>query len=209
MTQDALADLARLRSIAEEARRVPLVGGRQLILWGVVIALATLVHGAIATRLVPLPMASLSALWALSIGGTLLVARLPAFAGPPLPTATLGSRVEAAVWQAGGAFLVVVPAALLGHAYLTLAQTGSPDGFRLFALMPPITFGVYAIAMRVSAEAAAVPSLKGAAALAIAFAAATILLASSPWQYAVTATGIVLVSILPGLDLVRRERDAG
>lgn len=205
MTDDALADLARLRSIAEQGRRLPLLGGRQLILWGTAVASATLVHGAMAAGWLGLPPAAIAILWFGVIGATLLVARLPAFGGRQAAAVDLANRIEWAVWQAGGLFLIVAAAAIFAYGNLELARSGSAAGFRLFALMPPVTFGVYAIAMRVSAEVAAIPALKGYAALAIACAAATILLIGSAAQLIVAALGLAAVSVLPGLLLLRLE----
>ncbi len=206
MNDDAIADLARLRMIAEEGRRLPLMGGRHLILWGSVISLATLLHGAIFTRILPLPPISVALIW---FGLTCLAALLGQsswmLANKQRLGHDIGNRIERSVWQAGGLFLGLSAAMIFLHGYWLLKLHDTIQGFVLFEMMPAITFGVYAIAMRVSAEISALDWLKPVAWLSIAMACISILLAGSAWQFLVTAMGVVCVSILPGLKLLALE----
>lgn len=208
MRPDALSDLSRLRVIAEEGRRLPLLGGRLMILWGVLIAGATLLHGAVLARLLPLGQEALGPLWLLTIVsgaamGSLVRRRR---SGPP-PT-DIANRIEASAWFTGGAFLTLLSLGIFAQAVTRLLRTGSPAGFDLFAAMPPATFGVYAIALSVSATAANVPGLKPFAWASVGMACLTAMLSASPWQYLLSGLGVLLVSVPAGLLLVRLEPDA-
>lgn len=207
MTEDTLADLARLRAIAEEGRRMPLLGGRHLILWGAVVALASSLHGALVADLLPLPMIAAAFFWfgltaaAAFIGRSLPMIRHMRGAGNDV-----GNRVERSVWQMGGALLWLTGLGILAAAYWHLHQTGKPDLFLLFTMMPPLTFGVYAIALRVSAEAASLPQLKPYALISLGFVPVTLLLAGSVWQFGAMAVGVLLVSVLPGRMMLALEK---
>ena len=113
------------------------------------------------------------------------------------------------VWRAGGSMLGALAVAIFLFAYMQLRATGSSEAFRLFTLMPPVTFGVYAIALAASAAAARATYLRPYAVLAVAFLVATVLLAASLWQFAAMAVGAFVVSVLPGLSLIHRERAHG
>lgn len=173
------ADLASLRALAEEGRNRPLLGGRHFIVWGCAIAGASLMHMAIATGVLGWPLFSLAIVWAVFTGGAAAITSFVLKVDKPQNT--IGSRVEHEVWKAGGAVLGTTALAILVFAYLQLARSGSPDAFRLFALMPPITFGVYAIALAASAAAAGAAYLKPFAALSVVFLVLTALLANSAW----------------------------
>jgi hypothetical protein len=212
MTDDAIADLARLRTIAEEGRRLPLMGGRHLILWGSVIALATVLHGAVFTQILPLPAVSVAFIWFGLTGMAGLLGRSGWLRGGKKRLRhDVGNRTERAVWQVGGVFLGLTAFMILLHGYWVLNLQNMTHGFALFEMMPALTFGVYAIALRVSAEVAALDTLKPFAWISVAMAGVSILLAGTAWQFPVTALGVICVSILPGLKLCALEagRDNG
>ncbi|MEQ1508766.1 MAG: hypothetical protein ABL909_00015 [Sphingopyxis sp.] len=203
---DPLADLARLRAIAEQGRRLPLLGGRIMILWGAVIALASALHGAVVAHILPWPMASAGLIWFGLMGLAAVFSRwlhTPASASRSMND--IGNRVEKSVWQMGGGLLWLSSLAILGAAYLSLYQSGSSSLFLVFTMMPAIMFGVYAIALRVAAEVASLDQLKPFALLSLALAPVTILLANTPWQFVVMGVGVLIVSILPGHILIQLE----
>lgn len=206
MNHDPIADLARLREIAEEGRRQPLLGGRHLILWGCAIALAALLHWGVAYRYLPWPQIAIAVIWASLVTGTAIAARSPLLLRPQLrQSIDLGNRVERLIWQYGGTLLALIAASMFAAAMVKLNQSGDDSGFRLFQLMPPLTFGVYAIALRITAEVANVPALKPYALLSLIFAAGTALLAGSMSQLLVAAAGYLVVSVLPGRTLIGLE----
>ena len=196
------ADFTELRALAEEGRNRPLLGGRHFVLFGLAIVLASALHAAIVARILAWPPFSIAIVWGVVMGGASIIGRTL-----PQKTAALsvGNRVERAVWAASGAVLATMALGIFAFAALQLRATGDPASFQLFALMPPITFGVYAIALAASAEAARAAFLKPFAALSIAFLVLTVLLAHSVWQFAAMAAGALVVSVLPGVALLRRD----
>lgn len=209
MTDETNADIARLREIAEEGRRLPLLGGRQTILWGSAILLATVLHGAITARLLPLPAMAIALVWfsAMVVAAVLSHTRLT-IGDAQMTGIDLGNRLQRAVWQIGGSFLGLTAFAIFTFAMFRLETESSASGFALFALMPALTFGVYAIALRVAAEASGLDRLKPFALLSLGFGAVSILLAGSLLQFVATAIGIVIVAIIPGRIMLALEQPA-
>ncbi len=205
----ALDDLARLRDIAEEGRRLPLAGGRYLMLWGYTIFVAIVVQAAITLGWIPVPLIWIALTWpAIMITGG-LIARHPAFSrGLRKVRPDLGARIERTVWMFGGAFLMLAPLSTVAAAYIALKTSGSGQLFTLLMGMPALTFGVYAIALAASAEIAAFARLKPYALVSLLFVPITILLAGNLWQFAAVAIGIALVSIVPGHMMLAAERAA-
>lgn len=209
MTDTAALDLAQLRALAEEGRRMPLLGGRHMLLWGGTLSVAFILHWVIVTRILPLPLMSLAYVWFGMTGLAALVGRFSRLGGSGgAGGVDLGNRIEKAVWQTGGVMLGFISLGIFVAAFAHHHATGDTSRYLLFALMPPIAFGVYAIALRATAEAAALALLKHYSVVALAFVPATVLLVGSPWQSPIAALGIVLVAIVPGLRLVALETQA-
>lgn len=206
MTEDSMADLARLRQIAEDGRRQPLLGGRHLILWGIAVSIAALLHWGMATQALPWPPIAIAITWATMMPGTALIAQTPFFLRPKQrQSVDLGNRVERTAWQYGGAFLGIVATSIFIAAVIKLTDNKDASGFRLFEMMPPLTFGIYAMALRVTAEVTSVQQLHRFALLALGFAAASIFLMGSSAQMLVAALGYLTVSVLPGRLLIALE----
>ena len=195
-------DLRMMRELAEEGRNRPLLGGREFVLFGCAIALASLLHAAILERLLPLPPMALAVVW---FAAMMIAVVLSRFMRPAGARPTTANRVEMEVWRAGGYVIGALALSILTYALID--QT--PRGFFLFTLLPPVVFGVYAIAMAASSAAARDTTLRKYAVVSFAFLVTTTLLAGSAAQYLAMAIGAILVSILPGLELSRRERAGG
>lgn len=199
-------DLARLRAIAEEGRNAPLLGGAQLVLWGGAIATALMVNWAVAERILPVPDWSLAISWfgivfAAWIGSALLGRRE---AGKP-GAYTIGNKVERTVWTTVGGFLMTLAVAL----FIRAMVSRDPQSWELFAIMSPVSFGAYAVALGASASATEPHADRAYVLLSLGFAAATAFLIGDPAQYPVAAAGVALVTIPAGLRHLRAERRAG
>ena len=205
-SQSAQDDLRIMRELAEEGRNRPLLGGRDFVIFGVAIAIASLLHAALMHGLLAWPPMALAVIW---FGTMMLAVILAGIMRSGSARPTTANRVEMEVWRAGGSVIGTLALSIFAYAMLTLNQAGSDTGFFLFTLLPPVVFGVYAIAMAASSAAARDPTLRGYAIMSIALLVATTLLAGSPTQYLVMAVGAVLVSIIPGIVLLRRERAGG
>ncbi|MGF1549809.1 MAG: hypothetical protein ACFBQW_04660 [Sphingomonadaceae bacterium] len=170
-----------------------------------IIAAAALYHYLLVAGAIAAPAWSLAAVWfgLGAIGIAASIALGSARRAPPR-SASVGNRVEGAIWNSAGAFFVIMALGIFLFANFT-APGWIDEPFLLFAVMPPLTFGVYAVAISASVAAQEVRPLKPYVPLSLVFAAATVLLMGRPVQYLVFALGIVIVSILPGLQLLRRQ----
>jgi hypothetical protein len=206
---DPLTDLARLRAIAEEGRIRPSLGGRHLILWGCVIAVASLLHALIVNGTFALPPIGIAVVWFGLAGAAALVSNGALFnEAKHAQPGDIANRMERGIWGVGGAFFGVITVGIFARAFIALQNDGDSSLFELFALMPAITFGVYAIILRASAEATSFDKLKLYSWLSLVFVGISVLLIGHIAQFVTTAIGAVLVSVLPGRLLLRLERGA-
>ena len=194
-------NLAQLRRLAEEGRRAPLLGGRPLIAYGLAITLAAAFQAALLGGWVPLP----SWVLALSWSAPMVAAGWLGARGKRSAPVTLANRVERQVWAAGGTVLALSAAAVLLFGMTWQGRLG-PSAWAAFAAMPPLTFGVYAIALNASAAAGdQLARLRPFVALSIAFLIGTVLLGPSIEQLLALAAGALVCSVWPGVLLLRRE----
>ena len=121
---------------------------------------------------------------------------------------TVADRVERQVWSAGGTVLALAAAAIFLFGLLNDGRLG-PVAWAGFAAMPPLTFGVYAIALNASAAAGGqLPLLRPFVGLSIGFLIASVFLVGTVAQILVMAVGALVCSVWPGLLLRRREGPA-
>jgi len=192
-----------LREIAEAGRARPLLGGTPLITWGVDIAIAALIHWAIMTRLLPLPLWVLGPWWLFTMaGGALAVAFWPAKPEEKATAMSTGNRVSRAVWGVSGAFLGTLALGLMLKAVLA-TRAGAPDGLLLMSVMPPVTFGVYGIALTATSVAADAKWLRDYAWVAFGFTVGTAAIIGEPAQFLLMAAGAITCSVVPGIRLLR------
>ena len=206
-SQSAQDDLRMMRELAEEGRNRPLLSGRHLVLFGAAIALASMLHALVMLRVLPWSPNALPIIWLGLIVPAMVVSKLWR-SGEATWQPSLGHKVEQAVWQAGGAFLGIVSVSTLALAYLRLERDGETVTFYLMSMIAPVTFGVYATALAASAAAGRVAALRPFAALSMAFVVATALTAGTAAQFAVMGAGVLLVSVVPGVMLIKRETTA-
>lgn len=197
-------DLTELRRIAEEGRNLPMLGGAHFILWGSALPLAALYHWLLMSGYIDMPYWTLTVCWfgMAAIAGLLsnLLARRQR---TRMGTETLANRVERGVWQAAGAMFAIIALGLATHAAVFSTD---PRAWSYFALLAPITFGVYGIAIKASAVSARADWLKPYIFLSFALTAITALMVGSIWLYLIFTLGIAALSLSLGVDLLRRER---
>jgi hypothetical protein len=205
MTEDVAADLASLRAIAESGRIRPLLGGRSLVAFGSGMAIASALHALILWRLLPIHPLAIAVIWPVAMIGAAMIGRTGyARANGDV----LVHRVERQSWQTAGRFLGLISVTLFAVVGWRISQGAGPEAWEIFTLMPPVTFGTYATAMAASAAVAGDTGLKRASWMALLFAAATTATMGSIAQFAVMALGAVLASVLPGMALLRRQRQS-
>ncbi len=197
-------DLERLRAIAEEGRRAPLLGGRYLAWWGGLLALAYLLHYGFLTGLLPGGPPALGWLWlafaAVGLAGQQLLVRGDTADRPG--RGAVGNRVEMSSWQFAGAVLAVYFLALAGHSLATGAV--NPQ----FETSVPLVFAVYAVALGTSGVLGHSRLLVRAGGAAIASVALAAWYALTPALWLIAAAASLLTALLPGLLLLRAERAA-
>lgn len=198
--EDVLQDLAYARSVAEEGRRAPLLGGPYFVFWGALNALAFTGQWGILQGLLPFAGGmSFVLLWfgygvAAAIGMTLL--RMRTRAKPGLTT--IGVRAERALWNGAAIAVLAVVIGSIGR----MAMTGDPQA-------PNAIFGaafaLYGVALFGTASLSQHTWLRGFGWLSVSVAMTLCLFANANWAYIVAAAGSLLGLTLPGLILLKRE----
>lgn len=201
--EELLQDLAYARTLAEEGRHAPLLGGPHLVFWGVLNALAFTAHWAILEGLLPHGEgAAFGILW-LSYG---VVAATGMFflqrrAREKPGIASVGGRAERAMWTGAAIALSAVVVGSIARMVLTQDPTAPNAIFgAAFALYGAVLFGVAVLSEHAW--------LKRFAWLSVGVAGVLCLFANQDWAYINAAVGSLLVLVWPGLVLLRREPSA-
>ncbi len=197
---DLADDLAYVRTIAEEGRQAPLLGGSFLSFWGVLNAVAwALQWGLVTGRLMPDPDWEFAILWAIygtiaGVGMSLLGGRIRHLPG----RSSVGNLVEALAWMSVGIGIGAIAAGAIGRMILT-GDTLSVD------VIPPAAFALYGAALLTTAMVSQQVWLRGFAVMA--FITATILgvYLHADWFYLAGSAASLAVLLVPGLILLRKE----
>jgi len=205
MTQAAPAsheDLVYVRHLAESGARAPLIGGRFMAWWGLLIAIAWTAQHFAVNGMIGDGGTIFGIIW-FSYGivgmlGQILLSRsMPAKAGE----GSAGNRASRSVWAAGA---FAIGSMVVGVAIL--AQSGV--GYQVFDWIVPVAFAVYACALIVTGalagERIAIVAGYGAVAM-VGLYAAFIL---NPDRYLIAAAGAAATVLLPGVLLMLREPGA-
>ncbi len=202
---DLAGEIAYVKTLAEEGRNAPLVGGVLYVVWGVVIGLASLMTWLRSASILVLPdFVGGMPFWiaALAIGwGASFFLRDKIGAKPG--ALTVGNKTAMSAWFGVGVFLLIYWAALL-----VLHDNFVADGVKpyvLFGTVFPVAFGVYGIAFLATATAARLDWMRGFAVASWLFSVASLYYFSDPKQLLVAAVGSILCAALPGILLMRRE----
>lgn len=199
MTRDELLqDLAYARTLAEEGRHTPLIGGSYLVLFGVLLAICYTAQYFILTT-DALDRASAGLIWlgfgvAAGVGVVALRGRTRGMPGG----ASVGNRAERAVWNGVAiAILTVVVGVVLRSAFT--------DNFAATDAIMAAGFGLYGVALFATASMSGHAWLKRVAWLSWGISGALWYFMGEPWAYIVAAIGAVLVLLVPGVIMMRGE----
>lgn len=201
---DLADEIAYVKTLAEEGRNAPLVGGVLYVIWGAVIAAAAMLSYLAETGVIALPfvgslwfwLAALGVGWALSFAVAGRSARKPG-------ALTIGNKTASAAWLAIGVFMSIFWLAAMifrGH----FKSSGIEPGL-VFGLMFPIAFGLYGIAFYATAVAARLDWMRGFSFAAWIFSIAALYWVGDEKQFLVGVAGSVVCALLPGMILMRRE----
>lgn len=203
--QDMADELAYVRSLAEEGRSAPLVGGHLYVLWGALTSVAALVSWLDEIDVAPFdgrmigwtPWIAAGVIgWALSffLGGR--TRRKPG-------SLTVGNKTAHAAWLGVGLFMTLLFAALT-FAHDNYTSFGVPRYF-LFSMMFPIAFGLYGVAFLATASAAKVAWFRYVTAASWFFSILSLFMLTSEHQMLVAGLGTLVCAVAPGIVLMRRE----
>lgn len=201
MTRDEmLADLAYARTLAEEGRHAPLLGGSYIMFWGVLNAIAFAGQFGILQGLLPLAGgAAFAVLWVsygLVAALGMIWLRMRTRSKPGLTT--IGARAERAMW--GGAAIAVMAVVIGSIARMTMTgDHTAPDAILGAA------FALYGAALFGTASLSEQTWLRGFGWLAVGVAANVAMFAGQSWVYVIASIGSLLALAWPGIMLLRRE----
>jgi len=197
--EELLSDLAYARTLAEEGRHAPLIGGAYLVMFGVLLAICYTAQWTIIEGLVPLAPSMVGAIWmtfgvCALLGNMLLSRRVRSLPGG----ATVSNRIDRNVWfGVMWAILAVVAGSILRA--LRVEDFAGPD------VIMAAAFGLYGVALYATATAGGHAWLRTFAILAWCMSGILWFFLGEPWLYLIAAAASVTVLIVPGVIMMRRE----
>lgn len=206
-SEDLASEIAYVKTLAEEGRNAPLVGGVLYLAWGVIIASAAFLTYLRMIDAIKISFVGDFGFWigALAIGwGVSFLHGRRKWAKPG--ALTIGNRTANSAWLAVGLYVSLFWAAALafrGH----FDSIGIDPG-TIFGMMFPIAFGLYGIAFYATAVAARLDWMRGFAVAAWIFSLACLYFIGDPRHFLAGAAGSVICAALPGVILMRREPNA-
>ncbi|HYD36750.1 MAG TPA: hypothetical protein VEA60_04000 [Allosphingosinicella sp.] len=192
-------DLRYVRQLAESGAHAPLLGGRFMAWWGLLLTAAYVAHHLALTGAIGDGTSIFLVIWGafglLGLGGQLLLARsMPAKAG----AGSAGNRASRVAWCTAGLAI----ASMVAGATAAATRSAGPAAFDWIV---PVAFAVYACALVVTGALARSRVTMAAGAGAIAMVGLFTALILSPDRYLVAAGGVLLTVLVPGLLLLRAE----
>lgn len=196
---DPVHDIAYVRALAESGAKAPLIGGRFMAWWGLLVTIAWTAQHLATNGLIGDGDIIFGIIW-MSFGGLGLLGQIVLARSMPPKTGagSAGNRAARTVWSAGAL-------AILSMAAGTAVLAGGPTGVAAFDWIVPVAFAVYACALIVTGALAGerIAIVAGYGAVAMVGLYTAFLL--DPNRYLVAAAGAALTVLLPGLLLMLRE----
>jgi hypothetical protein len=195
-TQD---DIRYVRQLAESGAHAPLLGGRFMAWWGLLLTGAYMAHHLALNGVVGDGETVFGFIWiGFSLIGTLGHFALMRSMGGKAGSGSPGNRASRSVWLAAAMAIASMVAG-------TVAAAATGAGPATFDWIVPVAFAVYACALVVTGslgkDRAIVAAGIGAAAMVGLFTA----LILSPDRYLVASAGVFLTVLVPGLLLLKNE----
>jgi hypothetical protein len=201
-SQSSADDLAYVRHLAESGARAPLIGGRFMAWWGLLITTAWTAQHFAVNGVIGDGDTIFGIIWG-SFGvvgmlGQILLARgMPAKAG----AGSAGNRASRSVWAAGA---FAIGAMVVGA--ILLASGGA--GYKVFDWIVPVAFAVYACALIVTGSLAGEKIALAAGYGAVVMVGLFTAFILHPERYLFAAAGGAVTVLLPGVLLMLREPKA-
>jgi hypothetical protein len=200
MSETSEKDLSYLRSLAEKGAKAPLLGGRYLTFWGLLVALAYLGHYLVVSHRTPFGAEALGVLWvgfgAVGILGMIVLRR----SLKPKPGArSFGNLIEREVWGMVGVAITVYVAGAIAAIALGAA------GYLIMDTIMGVALLLYGVAFAVTGRAAETGWFRAVSILSLVLAGVSLTLIGRAELYLFGATAVTLVGLLPSLALLLRE----
>lgn len=197
--EEMLSDLAYARTLAEEGRNAPLVGGSFSVLFGVLLAICYAVQWAVLSGVWPVDGNVIGYVWigfgvCALIGCALLSARVRGMPG----AAAIPNRVDRTVWKG-------VAIAILAVVAGTIARAITQNDYTAPNAIVAAGFGLYGVALYATATVGGHAWLRAFAFTSWLVSCLMWYFLGEPWLYLLAATASAIVLIVPGLVMMRRE----
>lgn len=201
--KDLASETDFVKSIDEEGRKAPLAGGAHYVTWGAVIGIAAFLSWLRSANVLELP-GFVGGLWfwfaALAIGCGLSFLFARKFIAKPGGLA-VGAMTEMSMWFSAGIFMIVF---LLSITVLhDNFEAAGIKPYALFWMVLPVAFGVCGLSFHAIAIAARLDWMRGFAAAAWIFSAASLYYLGDAKQLLAASAGSVICAVFPGLILIR------
>ena len=194
-------DLEYIRRVAESGVAAPLLGGRYLTLWGLVITAGYSLHYAVLTGTIAAGPQAFGWIWggvsALGIAGNITLGMLDRRSRPG--SGSLGNQAQRAVWLAAACGLGAAFAGLIVRAVMRV------DDAPNFDWSIPLVFATYAVAQLTVGKIANNSFLSAAGVAALITVVGVIILIGQPGAYLIAALGTIVAILIPGLVQIVRE----
>lgn len=197
---EILDDLDYVKTLAEEGKNAPLLGGRIGLWWGGLLCIALFAHWASLKGISPLPIEMIGAIWMGfgiigGIGSSILGRSL---AGKP-GASSMNNRVAEAMWTGNAVLLFVYSISAL------LSAVSGKVGYSIMDTIMPVAFGLYALTAYVLAKISndkrqIIPGI-----IALSFVPIGLLLQGTANLYLAAIFGVILTSVIPSIAEMRRE----
>lgn len=201
---EILEDIGYLKSVAEEGRNAPLLGGRIGLMWAVLLVPALIIHGLAAQGTIALPIENIGAIWMGYglLGGLLSFVLVRGIKDQP-GARNIANQVESVMWPVT-AFLIFGYA--IGIA-LGVAKFDLPHF--TFNSIIPFAFALSAVNLAVLSKLTGGGFYRVAAMAAGLFMIASAVLMARAEVYFLAAAGVVLTGILPNILQMKNEANHG
>ena len=200
VSQPSAEDIAYIRHLSESGARAPLVGGRFMAWWGLLLVIAYVGQHLAVNRMIGDGNTIFGIVWGsfglLGLIGQLLLART---IGNKPGQGSAGNLAMRAVWVSGA---FAIGAMAVGSAIISNPRM---PGIRPWDFIVPVAFAAYACALGVTGVLAGSRVLKVAAALAVVMVGLFTALIQLPERYLIVSAGAAATVLLPGLLLMRGE----
>jgi hypothetical protein len=195
--EEMLQDLAYARTLAEEGKHAPLIGGGYLVLFGVLLAIAYSAQWAALASLMPTFL--IGFIWMgfglfAFIGCFILGMRVRSLPGG----SSLANQADRSVWQGVAIAIMCVVAG-------TIIRGVATDDMSAANAIMAAGFGMYGIALFMTGCVSAQKWLQAFAWIAWLVSVGLWYFLNDAWSYLLSAGGAVVVLIIPGVILLRRE----